>query len=446
MSTILAYVRPWSQEQFLDLARQTWPGADVKGVSEHRTIDEVGLQAGFYRAYRQRSFDASWMSLTAGELDNLIICCRFLRNIPRERAERFVTAMAVSVRQVFERHHPQAVLSLTVDHYGMHLLAMACERRGIPFVGIVTSFLNGYFRVTTTGERLALREPTADEIDTALSTLLDREYKPSNLASSSNAIRATSRALWARNLFKPLGLRFMRLAKRDLLNQHYAQSQYFADRYWTLAPQHVKGRIVDEIDWQDIKSSRKVTIFLPLQMSPEATIDYWSVDKSWVAYEEKVLSILDSHPHIAFAVKEHPAVIGYRTPDFYRKVTSRENAIMIAPEVSSNILVERCDGVVVCTGTVGFEAALRGVPVFSDSSPYYARPGDLLPLKELREFSDLDGLTALTEEEQRSRVGYLLEGLLPGKVVYDGTWKTSSADKHRNIINSLRTFYRVEAA
>lgn len=430
MPSIFIYVRPWNRDQFKDLAKNTWPDCDVITLSEHRSVDEDGLSEAFYRILPTCQANTLPEGLSEADVAEVIQRCRFLRAIKSDRARRYVCAMNIAVEQFFKTHRPLAALSLIVDSYVIHLIYLACLRHDIPFVGLVPTFVNGYFRVTGLGERIWNRMVTDDEVNRVCESLLCAEYKPSFLAPNSTAVRKKALLGWLRNLPKPLWFRARRWLSGDVLNYHYYASQIIAQQYWSMWPQRYDGiRPTRRSDLTKGNSGKSV-IFLPLQMSPEATIDYWSKDRSWIDYEMRVITLLDKHidKHI-FVVKEHPNVLGSRTAGFYRSLSERKNCVLVAADISSNELLGLSDAVVICTGTVGFEAALRGVPVFSDSSPFHLNSDRVRPLAELTQFiAAPSGHEKVTREAAADMVRYLLEGLLPGRFINDGTWQPKNIE------------------
>lgn len=416
--TALVYVRPWSQAQFDDLARRVWPSGKLIHVSEHAQVDNSTLPHLFYSAVRSGTVDSLPANLASEDIDSVACRCRLLRALPRKKAVQLIAAMAHSIEVLFAEHQPVAVLSLTVDNYVLDLLSRASRRHSVPFIGLVPSFVDGYFRVTVAGERQPLRDVSPLEVEAVRDVLLRATYKPKFVAQTPAAVRLRTLKNWAQNLPKPLWFRARRILGNDPFNCHYLTAQIVSQRYWTLWPQWYEGRrptCRDEID------CGKPLVFLPLQMSPEATIDYWSLDTSWIDYEARVLSLIDSFSDThTFLVKEHPNVVGYRTPGFYRELARRRNCVLIAPEVSSNAMLEMSDGVVVCTGTVGFEAALRGVPVYSDGGPWHL-PGDVV--RPTSNLSELVAGVPHVGSAPEPLVQYLLEALLPGHFINDGSWR-----------------------
>src|SRR5690606_8161969 len=98
-----------------------------------------------------------------------------------------------------------------------------------------------------------------------------------------------------------------------------------------------------------------------LQHVPEATVDYWCNDLSVIEYERTLLEVVTHRSSdFHFVIKEHPNVLGMRHPALYDKLNTIEGVTICPTNVNSNTLVAASDAVLVWTGSVGFEAALRG--------------------------------------------------------------------------------------
>jgi len=421
MENVLIYVRPWNKAQFSDLAGRIWNHAEQINLSEHRAIDESGFADRFYENLKKNNrLNDARENITNEEIEEIIRRCRLLRTLDRHRAEDFVLSAFTSISQVFDIHKPTYVLSVTVDSYVIHILSIVARIRGIEFIALVPTFLNGYFRITTTGAKDTSREVSAEEVYNVRSSLVDSNYKPNWLARSESEISKKALRSWVRNLIKPIWFNVVRFVKRDPLNAHYLTSIETSKRYWSFLPIKYSGMTsVSEIQRVVEETDKKVG-FLPLQMSPEATIDYWSEDKSWIDYEDKIFDVIDRFKNdYLFLIKEHPNVLGFRTSHFYRDLKLRKNVKLVGASIASNDILPLVDFVYVCTGSVGFEALVRGVPVCSENQPFYVMPNVFHGIEDFRFDKELDQVQGPGSDEL---VHYLLEGVFEGTFLNDGSW------------------------
>ena len=434
-SPVLVYVRPWNIAQFSDLAEGIWQDTRQIHVSEHGAVDQGGLKTAFYAAYKHISENSQPLCLVEDQIADIILRCRLLRSIPLHQARRLLLAAEQAIEEVLDHHKPRAMLSITVDSYILHIFYLACQRRNITFYGLVPSFINGYFRITAMGERVVARDVPPQEIDAVTEQLLSTGYKPDFLPKSPRALRTKARKLWRRNLVKPAYFEARRRLSGDPLNYHYWGAAVVSRQHWSLHMQDYPGTSLESRTDLPSHLAARPLIFLPLQMSPEATIDYWSTDIRWIDYEARVLALLQSHANShTFLIKEHPNVLGQRSMGFYKKLVRHDNVVLISPSASSNSILEMCDGVLICTGTVGFEAALRGVRVYSDSQPFHLPTTSVSNLATLTDRFPLKQPDTVSPE---TLVRYVLEGLLSGQFINDGTWNQHEHDQSQ-IISSLR--------
>lgn len=442
MPKVLVYVRPWNVEQFLDLAHGVWPGNETIQVSEHRRLDNTGLHKTFVARYKSRGSISVPDHLSAVEIEDVIRRCRLLRNLPRTQAERLVASMAQAIDTVFDRNRFEAMLSITTDSYVLHLFVLACRQRSVPFIGLVPSFLNGYFRITALGEYTPVRDVSEDEVEMIRQALLDITYKPDFVPPDAVEMQNRARRFWLRNTVKPLWFALKRRLSGDPLNYHDWSTEIIARRAWSPVFQTYHG--VYPAGKEDLvrRSKGRRLIFLPLQMSPEATIDYWSEDLRWIEYEDRILELIADHRDACmFIAKEHPNVLGNRSREFYSRLAAEENCVMVSPEVPSNILLGLCDAVAICTGTVGFEAALRGLAVHTDSNPFHLPTGVARPLADLSSTI----LTPVPKEDDQLRlIRHVLACVLPGLFVNNGSWQRREHDQS-SMVNGLRRYlFRIQ--
>ncbi len=426
---VIVYGRPWNAAQLRDIASKVAVGSNLRVLSEHRKVDECGISEAFYLEL-SRCKDGGEPRKVDLDFNDIILRCRVLRSLDRDNALLLVAAMSFAIEKAMREYKPQLVISQAVDSYVIHILYLHCQRQGVPFVGLIGSFVNGYFRVTALGERNDSRLVDGQEVSVVSRRLLDSQYKPSFLVNSRDLLFQRAKKSWLRNIVKPLWFGVLARLTGDIYNYHYQASIVVSRQHRTLLPQIYKGLVtMDRSTLVSLAGARKV-IFMPLQMSPEATVDYWSSNADWVDYEKKVLETLDRYADVAlFVVKEHPNVLGNRSSGFYRRLALRKNCLMIDASCNSNELVNMCDGVLICTGTVGFESRIRGKSIYSDSSPFHLMPADVNGIESLR-FEVDDRGEVLVED----RVRYLLEGLLPGYFINDGTWDAN--DQKHQLANS----------
>lgn len=104
--------------------------------------------------------------------------------------------------------------------------------------------------------------------------------------------------------------------------------------------------------------------FYPLHLEPEAATALMA--PFWTDQINLITQIAKSLPlRFKLYVKEHPAMIGYRTHDYYKKLKKIPNVKLIDVSFPSFKLVQKTKLVITITGTVGLEAILSKKPVIT---------------------------------------------------------------------------------
>lgn len=448
---ILCYARPWNNKQFCAIAKGVSKEADIETISEHSAVDSVGLPSLYYAELEKRKsgIDHGRVSLGETEKADIVKRCRLLRKLPINDAFLHLDSMYVSIKNVIKNVRPRLVLSLTVDSYVIDILRILCHQSGVQFIGLVPTFVNGCFRVTSRGEPTSNPCPIPDIEFYLREKLLRSDYIPEfNSKSVEKPIATTSRR-WFANLARIPYFFMKRHLTRDNFNYHYWSSQIVSLNNFCFPPSFIGFGVAD---WRGvINASQKPKLYVPLQMFPEATIDYWCDELCEIDYYDRLFYWIERMSRFFHvAVKEHPSVLGSRPSDFYKKLKTCSFVTAVPTSVPSSVVLDACDSVMVWTGSVGLEAALRGKPVYSVCSPYYAT-GRLFR-KINTSMSDADikshyeeiasGLDICEERREISSIlNYVGGQLFQGRFINDGSANDSDSthlDDAINIGESLR--------
>ena len=111
--------------------------------------------------------------------------------------------------------------------------------------------------------------------------------------------------------------------------------------------------------------------YLALHMQPEV-----SSGPRAAAYVDQVLIVEQMAAcvpdDVTLIVKENPKQNAlYRDRNFYRDLSRLRNVVLVPMEQNTFDLIEHCQAVVTGTGTAGWEAIFRGVPVINFGYPFY---------------------------------------------------------------------------
>lgn len=136
-------------------------------------------------------------------------------------------------------------------------------------------------------------------------------------------------------------------------------------------------------------------ILLMLQYTPESSIN--GLEPYFVDQLRLIETIAFHLPKgVKLYVKEHPAMMGVRKLDFYKKLKSYVNVELIHPSFSSMQLLKNSLTVVTVTGTVGLEAFLVGKNCIQFGPNFFAHLNE-----KFNGFTELKKYLSNLENKQR---------------------------------------------
>lgn len=421
---ILCHVAPWCKKQFDAIANGFSENSEIRFVSGFKDLDQTDLVSAYNKYVTSRDFE-----LIKDERDSEVIArCRLLRSLPNKVAYRHVSAMRVSIREMLLREKPDVLICESVDQFLHDILFQEAEDLGIHGYGLIRTFVNNYFRISTRGEMQKVREVDDSEVKKVLDFLCDNQYIPQNLPKLKKNLLFTYFRIYFSNLARVIFFEAFRYLKNEPYNYHYwSSTRTTREMYAHIIPKFSFGNK----DWKfKLDKSQKPVIFIPLQHFPEATVDYWAEDVEMVNYPERLIEIIKFlNSDFQILIKEHPGVWGFRKPEFYKDIENSSLNVVVCPtEISGQECISACDAVLVWTGSVGFEAALRGKPVLTTCTPYYASGARFKKINinhdidDIKKFIEQCKVNKITEQEKIQLVRYLLNGLLPGYFQNNGTY------------------------
>jgi hypothetical protein len=391
---------------------------DLRGEGDICVVDDFYAA---YRAYYEHSAESSDL-LGAPDIDDVIARCRTLRWLPRRRAAAVALAMAEVMDRVLEEERPSAVLSWPIDRYVKDVLARRAEARGIPYFELTASPVPGMSMLVFRGKLLVRDvEPDEELVERSVKALADPSFLPAYVPTASRYTRARFLKNLAYFRARALAFRAISLWRRDPLNIHYLDAQFFLGHKPRIGDIRMTG-LVDH-DWQArmqaFPAERRV--FIALQLFPEASIDYWIRDLELIDHDDIIVRAAEAFSGAGYEVlvKDHPLQFGFRQIELIERLKAIPNLVVLPYEISGNAVLSEVGVSFTQTGTLGMQAALQGLKSITCEAYYYT-PGDFIPL---RAKADLPGLPERLEaiaapvdlaERQRRIVRHLLKGSFPG--------------------------------
>ena len=393
-------------------------------VSDVRNSADIDVVNDFYEAYhRQYAFnDIQTLTLTEGEVKEIICRCRLLRWLPPKQARCMVAGMESAFSKVLDNIKPDIVVSFPIDRYVSDVLERLALRRGIPYCELTASLINNKCKLLRRGQIIKFNSHICNsELNEHLRAIKDPTFVPSYV----NSRQIYSRTQWLKKFiyFKVRGLVFKLISwvKLDPINLHYLDAQdNLAHK-----PRLRDLRTLDLIDWdwreliERFPKSRRV--LFGLQMYPEASIDYWLKRIELIDYENVIVRAASAFSERGYSiiVKDHPSQFGFRQHELIDRLKAIPNVVFLPYEVSGNELIELVEINFTMTGTLGLQAALRGLKSIVTSN-YYVTKDDFICFDEVNDIESLPSRceswlhTAELPQRQHSILLNLLQGSFEG--------------------------------
>lgn len=132
--------------------------------------------------------------------------------------------------------------------------------------------------------------------------------------------------------------------------------------------------------------------YYPLHLEPEMAM--LLLAPQWTDQLNLIKQVAESLPlSYKLYVKEHPAMMGFRTRRYYKKMKKIPNVKLIHPNHDSHAIIQDAKFVATQTGTAGWEALMLQKPVITFGSVYY----NTLPM--VKHVSDIATLADVVQEQ-----------------------------------------------
>jgi Capsule polysaccharide biosynthesis protein len=302
---------------------------------------------------------------------------RYGTSVDYDQAVDIVLRVAARTKELIAKRAPIAVVGGPGDIASTTMLAVT-ERAGIPLRTPGPSFSNVRFQwkvnkyqwpanLAENYNRLLAQTPVLAEDRELGSKVADTDR--TQYARRSMAQSVQLRTL-LRQIYKSARREVGHIVKgrnpiygRPLLRDEFDMllRLWFAKRR-ALRQKPVLGLLQDDVPF----------VIYALTVEPESTLQCES------PMCDNQLAIIDLLAKTApggwkVVVKEHPAFTTPRPAGFFNRIRQYPNVILAAPYESGEALASRARAVAVTTGTLGFQAAMAGVPVLVFSPIWYGR-------------------------------------------------------------------------
>jgi len=418
MKKILIFTRPFTNS-FTSLYKKyaEQEGCDVLYVSDFKYKDDVDLVTRQYKFLKKLNIEGIQL---IDDIDNIIERCRFLRNIQRDLAVSLVTAASLAIEEVLSEVKPDFYIGLPIDNYILHLLHLKCNARGVINISPVQSFLPDRTRITSLGENIKCRFVSDEEVDYYFNLLNKESFRPIWL----NQHRSFNKLvkLYIKERLKKIYFEIQKVIKRDPYSFHY-NTIYPAKGVITIEKlsnlfAYKKYEKIDSTNSVLEKRGIQKIAYLPLQFSPETTIDYYIKDYRFSRYSELIDAVIASIPEdVILIVKEHPDLYGFRNIKFYENLKSNKKVHLAAVNYPTSEILKHVDAVIVTGGgSTGAEAIARGVKTVSLGGCFYSGIESLSinDYENIHQWPEVFKINRPTEIQRKNVVKRILQNTLVG--------------------------------
>lgn len=250
-------------------------------------------------------------------------------------------------------------------------IPLLCREKKIPFRSLSSSRIGGYFYwsvdefnnspqleavVKRHESEISLNGESLKQLPEASSIYTYFSQKGGDRRSFMRAVKGATHQLVMRLYHQIKGYQKSRFG-------YYAFSSAMSviNQWWEMNRTEHKPFV----DMRSINQYSQIVLF-PLQYEFEASLYGESPEANslLLAVYETAISLPLG---VVLAVKEHPLQPGRRPNEFYKKISQLPNVVLLKPSLNTQQVLEKSRAVVQINSSLGYEAVVQGIPVFSFS-------------------------------------------------------------------------------
>jgi len=299
----------------------------------------------------------------------------YKQNVSDEGIIDYVKAIYKYITIIFDEFDPECIITpnfVALPHIMLYLYA---KKRGIKMFGVTDCKIKGYYifsydpfdssgRFYDQIDKLndqSIESPNILNAKKYIKEFREQYKKPVSFEDPNKKVSIIKRLREELSPFKQVISWYLRpqvnhlkiagitpdfRPPRIILRDHFAHKKY--------------QKFMKNYKYSDFSKINKFAYF-PLQVQPEASIDVTAVyfNNQIEVARLVAMSLPDDY---VLAVKEHPGMIGYRTPSYIEKLARTPNVFLIDHHILNDEVLKRADLVVSPNSTTVAEAAFYGKP------------------------------------------------------------------------------------
>lgn len=311
-----------------------------------------------------------------GDVSDIIRRCRVLRHLPESEARaRAVAGLRTWGRILRERDYAFALL-LPVDSFVLDTLERAARLANVPALYPVGTAFDGRIRFTDRGAlrgRIELGKEQTAALEAEAERLRQEHLRPE----------------WLFGADSPPGITMFRRAALDVIKiPAYAAYRVVARdaKTFSFAPWPIMRTTMHSTPgraWAAWKAEREAIdalpsefAFLPLQMYPEVSNQYWIREHGALDHHRAILNLAERLRHeLPVVVKEHPAGLGRRKARFVNALREMDGVHYVPTLAPIGVLVQEAELVAGPGSTTMFQAIVNRKRTLFVGTPYYGPAG-----------------------------------------------------------------------
>lgn len=341
------------------------------------------------------------------EVDRIIRFQQLVREYPydtpkytHEEMMRLVQVYAKAIIKWLEQEKPDCVFFSLIGGLGSYLIYRIAQSLGIKTIiigqtrigtrhvlserPIYLSWVDEIFEKLKKGKASSFEQEAR-----ALFENFEKSPRFHNQEVIDFYLNRTSRRAQLDFLQPNKSFRYLRWLLRTIKNYYFSgiKNDYSTVSPWNAMRDQIKRKfriLFEPSDLYDEPKTGEDFAYFPLHFEPEiATLFYapFFTDQLWV-----IKQIAKSLPlHFKLYVKEHPAMVGYRSLHFYRELKKIPNVKLIHPSVKNAILLPEAKLVLTISGSAGWEALFFKKPVITFGDVFYNRVSMVQKITDITE-------------------------------------------------------------
>jgi hypothetical protein len=141
-------------------------------------------------------------------------------------------------------------------------------------------------------------------------------------------------------------------------------------------------------DLYDKYNEKENFVYYPLHLEPELAM--LALSPHWTDQKNIIKQIAESLPlSYKLYVKEHPAMVGFRTRAYYKEIKKIPNVKLIHPNFDSYKIINDSKAIYTISGTVGWEGLILKKPIITFGDVFYNALSNVKKIKEIDKIGEL---------------------------------------------------------